>query len=75
MCPSNGILVIPALRRRKVRISALDDIGGIGPKKKANLIRHFGSLEKIKYADIEELQKVGFINEKEAKAIYDHFRC
>lgn len=39
--------------------SALDDIPGIGAKRKQRLYRHFGSLEKIKAASIEELQQAG----------------
>jgi len=61
------------LRRKQLGVSELDDIKGIGAKRKVELIRYFGSLNKIKMADIEDLKKVEFINEKEAKAIYNHF--
>jgi len=62
------------LRRKKLKASELDDIKGIGPKRKAELIKYFGSLDEIKTADIEDLKKAEFISEKEAKAIYNHFR-
>ncbi|MDP8297501.1 MAG: excinuclease ABC subunit C, partial [Candidatus Orphnella occulta] len=62
------------LRRRGLSASALDEIKGIGPIRKAELIKYFGSLDNIKTAGIAELKKVNFVDEKEAKAIYDHFR-
>jgi len=62
------------LRRKGTRASELDEIKGIGPRRKAELIKYFGSLDKIKTAAITELKKVDFVDEKEAKAIYDYFR-
>jgi excinuclease ABC subunit C len=62
------------LRAKKTKRSELDSIKGIGPKRKAELIKYFGSLDKVKTADISQLKKTAFINEKEAKAVYDHFR-
>jgi excinuclease ABC subunit C len=62
------------LRRHEIESSELDNIKGIGPKRKQKLIRYFGSLERIKKAEVEELKRIEFINEKEAKAIYDYFR-
>lgn len=61
------------LRRKQTSASELDNIEGVGPKRKAYLIRHFGSLDEIKMADIEDLKKVEFVSEKEAKAIYNYF--
>lgn len=61
------------LRRKQTSASELDNIEGVGPKRKAYLIGHFGSLDEIKMADIEDLKKVKFISEKEAKAIYNYF--
>ena len=62
------------LRNRKLRFSELDNIKGIGPRRKAALIRYFGSLDRVKNAKLDQLEKADCINEKEAKAIYDHFR-
>ncbi|MFH1868056.1 MAG: excinuclease ABC subunit UvrC [Candidatus Omnitrophota bacterium] len=62
------------LRRKETGASELDNIKSIGPRKKANLIRYFGTLDEIKMADVEDLKRVEFINEKEAKAIYDYFQ-
>ncbi len=57
------------LRRRVTRESALDKITGIGPKRKAILLKHFGSIAKIKQAPIEEISKVKGLNEKVAREI------
>ena len=59
--------------RKEMGASELDNIKGIGPKRKAKLIRHFGSLDEIRMADVEDLKKVEFINEKDAKEIYNYF--
>ena len=62
------------LRNRKAKFSELDSVKGIGPRRKAELIKYFGSLDKVKQADINQLKKVDFIDEKEAKIIYNRFR-
>jgi excinuclease ABC subunit C len=51
--------------------SALDDIPGVGEKRKQQLYRHFGSMDKIQAASVEELQKAG-IPAKLAESIQDH---
>lgn len=51
--------------------SVLDDIPGVGPKRKQRLYQHFGSIEKMKNASIEEYRKIG-IGEKLAKTIIQH---
>ena len=43
------------LRKKKSRQSALDNIPGLGPKRKRDLLRHFGSIKKIREADPAEL--------------------
>ncbi len=53
--------------------SLLDDIKGIGPARRKELMRHFGSIEAIKEAEIEELQSVKGMNESAARAIYVYF--
>ena len=49
--------------------SKLDYIEGIGEKKRTELLKKFGSVKKIKEADIEELIKVKGINEALAKKL------
>lgn len=50
------------LRDKEITKSKLDNINGIGETKKQNLLKHFGSIEKIKQAPIEEIEKVKGIN-------------
>lgn len=54
--------------------SELDDIPGIGEKRKMALLSHFGSVEKIKNAAFEELLAVDGINKSAAQSIIDHYK-
>lgn len=57
------------LRDKSMSKSELDNIKGIGTAKKVELLKKFGSIEKIKEASIEELTNVKGINEKLAEKI------
>jgi len=57
------------LRMQDARKSKLDDIAGIGEKKKKELLKTFGSVESIKKADVIEIAKVRGINEELARKI------
>lgn len=59
------------LRDKQITKSTLDDIKGIGPKKKNILLQKFGSVENIKKLSIEELTKVQGINEEIARKILE----
>ncbi len=59
------------LRDNDITKSELDDIEGIGEVKKKALLKHFGSVEKIRNSSIEELTKISGINESLAKRILD----
>ncbi len=59
------------LREKEMTKSSLDEIEGIGEKKKELLLKKFKSVEKIREASLEELQEVKGINEKLAKVIKD----
>ncbi|WP_254867727.1 excinuclease ABC subunit UvrC [Marinitoga sp. 1154] len=60
------------LRTKRFEKSKLDDIQGIGPKRKKMLISHFGSIKNIANASWEEINKV-IKNEKVAKKIKEYF--
>ena len=47
------------LRGKSMLKSSLDDIPGIGEKRKKMLLKHFGSIKKMKEASIDELQEAG----------------
>lgn len=53
--------------------SVLDTIEGVGPKRKQQLLKHFGSVKKIKEASIEQLLAAN-IPQTTAAAIYNHFQ-
>ncbi len=58
-------------RRQKARNSSrLEDIPGIGPRRRANLLRHFGGLGGLKAAGIEEIARVEGVNDALAERIY-----
>lgn len=57
------------VRDKEMTKSKLDYIDGIGEKKRTELLKKFGSVKKIKEADIEELIKVKGINETLAKKL------
>ncbi|MCV6591199.1 MAG: excinuclease ABC subunit UvrC [Marinobacterium sp.] len=61
-------------RRGKVRKqSRLEEIPGIGPKRRRELLRHFGSIRGIGQASIEEIAKVSTISRTLAEEIYAAF--
>ncbi|MGI6225820.1 MAG: excinuclease ABC subunit UvrC [Peptococcales bacterium] len=61
-----------SLRGKRNLASILDDIPGIGEKRKQNLLKHFGSFKKIQEASIEELAQVDGINHKVAEGVYEY---
>ena len=58
------------LRRKRLSLSELDEIEGIGYKRKIALIQHFGSKDRIMSASKEEIGRVSGIGEKLADVIY-----
>lgn len=62
-----------SLRSKKMFKSELDDIKGIGEKRKVELLKYFQSIEKIKTASIEELIEVKGMNRLAAEELYKHF--
>ncbi|MDK8253964.1 MAG: helix-hairpin-helix domain-containing protein, partial [Dialister micraerophilus] len=59
---------------KRNRESILDHIEGIGPVRRKNLWAAFRTLDDMKKASVEELQKVKGINKKVAENIYNFFR-
>ena len=60
------------LRSKRLRYSELDDIPGIGPKRKQELLRQFKSLAAIGNATLPELERL--LPKDAAAAVYHHFR-
>ena len=61
------------LRNKKQIQSILDEIDGIGPARRRNLILHFGSVAHIREADIETLEKVDSMNKTVAEEVFNFF--
>lgn len=57
------------LRDKQITKSELDEIKGIGETKKKELLKNFGSINKIREANIEEIAKIKGINLELAKTI------
>lgn len=60
-----------ARRDKKRTGSKLDEIQGVGNKRRRELLRHFGGIHGVQRASVDELMKVPGINEKIAREIYD----
>jgi excinuclease ABC subunit C len=60
-------------RRAKARqASVLEEVPGLGPAKRRELLKQFGGLQGILRAGIEDLQRVRGVSRKLAEAVYEH---
>ena len=57
------------LRSRKLKESLLDEMPGLGPKRKEALLARFGSIQKLRQATVEELAQVAGVSDKLAAEI------
>ena len=62
------------LRRRRTLRSALEDVPGVGQKRKRELLKHFGSVKKVRVASVEELQRAPGMSRSAAEAVVRYFR-
>ena len=60
-------------RAKSMYKSQIDDIDGIGARRKRDLLNFFGSAEQIKEASVTDLMKVSGISKKTAEKIYNYF--
>ncbi len=63
-----------AKRAKSMEKNPLDDVPGIGPKRKKALLMHFGSGRAVARAGLGDLMKVDGVSAAMAKIIHDHFR-
>lgn len=61
------------LRSDNISESSLDDIPGIGKKRKINILKEFGTMDNVKNASVEELAKIKGMNEKVATNVYEYY--
>jgi excinuclease ABC subunit C len=64
-----------AKRAQAIGQSPLDEIAGIGAKRKHALLHHFGSARAVARAGLAEIERVGGISKTVAKKVYDHFHA
>ena len=62
-----------SLRGKAQTHSILDDIPGVGGARRRTLMKHYGSLEALKEATVEELAKLPSMNIRAAQAVFDFF--
>ena len=56
-------------RGKAATASALDDVPGLGPARRATLLKHFGSVRKLRAASVEEIAAVPGIGPKLAATV------
>ena len=61
------------LRSDDIQASSLDDIAGIGKKRKVALLKELGTIENIKKASVEDLAKIKGMNQKTAENVYNYY--
>lgn len=57
-------------RSKRMRTSELDDIPGLGQVRRTDLVKHFGSVKKLKAANVEEIGQVKGFGPKLAATVY-----
>jgi excinuclease ABC subunit C len=62
------------VRGRAAQMSVLDEIPGIGPTRRRELLKFFGSVEKMKRLTADDLAKAPGMNGKVARELYDYLR-
>jgi len=62
-----------ARRAKAIGQSPLDEISGIGSRRKQALLHHFGSARSVARAGLAEIERVGGISKAVAQKVYDHF--
>ncbi|MDH5601216.1 MAG: excinuclease ABC subunit UvrC [Gammaproteobacteria bacterium] len=60
-------------RARKRKTSVLEEIDGLGPKRRQQLLKQFGGLQEVTRAGIDDIARVPGISKQLAKKIYDTF--
>jgi len=60
------------LRNRRMTKGALDDVSGLGPKRRRRILREFGTVRAIRAASRDELRAIDWLPDPVASALYDH---
>ena len=63
------------LRDKAMTVSILDEIPGVGPKRKKDMMRHFGSFKRLKAASVEDISQVKGVSVNLAETIYEELKA
>ena len=63
------------LRDKAMTVSILDEIPGVGPKRKKDIMRHFGSFKRLKVASVEDISQVKGVSVNLAETIYEELKA
>jgi excinuclease ABC subunit C len=61
------------LHHRRRLASEIDQLPGVGTKTRVALLKHFGSLDAIRDASLDQLERVAGVNAHRARAVFEHF--
>ena len=64
-----------AQRAKKRRTSPLEGIAGLGPKRRQTLLKHFGGIQALTQAGVEDIARISGISKKLAQEVYDQFHA
>lgn len=59
-------------RSKRMRSSVLDSVPGLGPQRRTDLVKHFGSVKKLKEANVEQIAAVKGFGPKLASVVFEH---
>lgn len=63
------------LRDKAMTVSILDEVEGVGPTRKKAIMRHFGSMKRLRAASVDEIAQVRGVPADVARAVYDTLRA
>ena len=63
------------LRDKAMTVSILDEIPGVGPKRKKDIMRHFSSFKRLKAASVEDISQVKGVSVNLAETIYEELKA
>ena len=63
------------LRDKAMTVSVLDEVEGVGPTRKKAIMRHFGSMKRLRAASAEDIASVKGVPREVAQAVFDTLRA
>ena len=63
------------LRGKAMTTSVLDEVPGVGPTRKKAIMRHFGSMKRLRAASVEEIESVKGVPADVARAVHESLRA